>query len=231
MAFLKVPDKSWRNAENIGTSNEVLFQLAYSDTSHIAFTDGITSLNESRNDGPRGLGDFQRRLNRDRDQGWARRRDDRGRDHGRDWDLTPRSERGYRDAPSVRVPNVGWDSTPQNGRNEDGTGWGGARNRAWDAPTPRAVRGGSPEDSDGALGIDAREWEEEQVKLDRDWYTGAEEGGVAGDEENNPLAQYEDLSSLKDAEIANKQVVSPGFETSSILFLTLFCCIAEEDLG
>lgn len=78
----------------------------------------------------------------------------------------------------------------------------------WDAPTPRAVRGGSPEDGDGALGIDAREWEEEQVRLDRDWYTGAEEGGIAGDEEHNPLAQYQDLSALKEAEIANKQVVS-----------------------
>jgi hypothetical protein len=31
---------------------------------------------------------------------------------------------------------------------------------------------------------------------------------VAGDEENNPLAQYEDLSALKSAEIATKQVVS-----------------------
>ena len=160
------------------------------------------------------MGDFQRRLNRDRDQGWGARRDDGDRDRdrvrGRGWDSTPRSERGYRDAPSVRVPNVGWDSTPRNGHGDDGAGWGGARNRAWDAPTPRAVRGGSPEDGDGALGIDAREWEEEQVRLDRDWYTGAEEGGVAGDEENNPLAQYEDLSSQKEAEIANKQVVSAG---------------------
>jgi pre-mRNA-splicing factor ATP-dependent RNA helicase DHX38/PRP16 len=51
-----------------------------------------------------------------------------------------------------------------------------------------------------------REWEEEQLRLDRDWYTGAEEGGVAGDEEHNPLAQYEDLAALKDAEISKKQV-------------------------
>jgi pre-mRNA-splicing factor ATP-dependent RNA helicase DHX38/PRP16 len=58
------------------------------------------------------------------------------------------------------------------------------------------------------LGIDAREWEEEQTKLDRDWYTSAEESGVVGDEEHNPLAQYEDLSALKEAEIATKQVVS-----------------------
>lgn len=133
-------------------------------------------------------------------------RKDQDREHS--WDSTPRSERGgpRSDAPSVRVPNVGWDSTPRSTTGEDGSGWGAAGKRRWDAPTPRAARGGSPDDSDGALGIDAREWEEEQIKLDRDWYTVAE-GGVAGDEEHNPLSQYEDLSALKEAEIAHKQVV------------------------
>jgi hypothetical protein len=47
------------------------------------------------------------------------------------------------------------------------------------------------------------------VKLDRDWYTGAEEGGIFGDAEHNPLSQYEDLNTLKQAEIATRQVVSP----------------------
>lgn len=51
------------------------------------------------------------------------------------------------------------------------------------------------------------EWEEEQTRLDRDWYSGAEEGGVAGDEDFNPLAQYEDLAAIKQAEVATKQVV------------------------
>jgi len=46
------------------------------------------------------------------------------------------------------------------------------------------------------------------MKLDRDWYTGAEEGTLVGDEEHSPLAQYEDLSILKQAEIATKQTVS-----------------------
>ncbi|KII89661.1 hypothetical protein PLICRDRAFT_108011, partial [Plicaturopsis crispa FD-325 SS-3] len=169
--------------------------------------EGITAQNEPRHDAPRGLGDFQRRSNKDRDRGWGGKRDhDREQDRGKGWDATPRSERGgSRDAPSVRIPNSGWDSTPRNSR-DNGAGWGGAQNRRWDAPTPRASRGGSPDDGDGALGIGAREWEEEQVRLDRDWYTGAEEGGVAGDEENNPLAQYEDLNALKEAEIATKQV-------------------------
>ena len=104
------------------------------------------------------------------------------------------------------MPNVGWDSTPR--LRDGGSGWGGAKNRGWDAPTPRAARGGSLDGDDGAFGLDAREWEEEQVRLDRDWYTGAEDGGVAGDEEHNALSQYEDLSALKEAEIATKQVVS-----------------------
>ncbi|KIJ21328.1 hypothetical protein PAXINDRAFT_64773 [Paxillus involutus ATCC 200175] len=167
--------------------------------------EGIVATQERKSDGPKGLGDFQRRSNRD-GRGWGRR--DHGRDQeGRNWDSTPQSERGNRDrdrdALSVRVPNVGWESTPRRGRDGEASGWGGAKNRAWDAPTPRVPRGGSPED-DGLLGVDMREWEEEQVKLDRDWYSGAEEGGVAGDEEHNPLAQYEDLSVIKEAEIATK---------------------------
>jgi pre-mRNA-splicing factor ATP-dependent RNA helicase DHX38/PRP16 len=169
--------------------------------------EGITAVQDQRSDASRGLGDFQRRSNRDNGRGWVRQEYDKDHHNGRGWDSTPRSERGgsNRDAPSVRVPNVGWDSTPRRQEGE-GFGLGGARNRAWDAPTPRAPRGGSPED-DGLLGVDVREWEEEQLRLDRDWYTGAEEGGVAGDEEHNPLSQYEDLSALKEAEIAKKQVV------------------------
>lgn len=172
------------------------------------YSEGIRAQNESRTDAPKGLGDFQRRSNRDRDRGWT---DRRAQEQGRGWDSTPNANgRGSssRDAPSVRVPNVPWDATPRSARGEDSGGWGGARNRRWDAPTPRVARGGSPDGDEGAFGLDSREWEEEQVKLDRDWYTGAEEGGIAGDEEHNPLAQYEDLSALKEAEIATKQVVS-----------------------
>ncbi|KAF9040610.1 P-loop containing nucleoside triphosphate hydrolase protein [Panaeolus papilionaceus] len=155
---------------------------------------GIKIANEPRDDAPRGLGDFQRRANRDR-----RGQDDRH-NHG-SWDATPRSGR---DAPSVRVPNVGWESTPRS--RDEGHGWGSAKNRGWEAPTPRIARGGSPDAEDGALNLDVREWEDEQLRLDRDWYSGAEEGGIAGDEDHNPLAQYEDLSVIKDAEIAKKQV-------------------------
>ncbi|TDL14984.1 hypothetical protein BD410DRAFT_856987 [Rickenella mellea] len=165
--------------------------------------EGLVAREQPRDDAPRGLGDFQRRLNRD--NGWGGRRGDAGRNG---WDSTPKTDRGGRDdAPSVRIPNSAWDSTPRNGGNnsEGASGWGGARNRRWDAPTPRVARGESPE-GDGALNLDLREWEEEQVRLDRDWYMGAEEGMIAGDEEHNPLSQYDDLGVIKEAEIKTKQV-------------------------
>lgn len=211
----KLGVRGWRSTDGTKTSNEVRFILFLLTTSDQT-KEGITAANERRDDAPKGLGDFQRRSNRDRDGGWGGRRDN-GRDqpqNGRGWDATPRSVRGNGDAPSVRVPNVGWDSTPRRPGDEN-SGWGSANNRLWDAPTPRNVRAGSP---DEAFGLDAREWEEEQVRLDRDWYTGAEEGGVAGDEENNPLAQYEDLSALKSAEIATKQVVR------NLPHILVLCC-------
>ncbi|KAL4254518.1 RNA helicase [Abortiporus biennis] len=167
--------------------------------------EGLHAEKPQRDDGPRGLGDFQRRLNRD--ERFDRRDRDRDRDQRRGWDATPRSERGSgrEDMPSVRVPNVGWDSTPR--RSEDGPGWGSSRNRRWDAPTPRTSRGKSPgSDGEGAIGLDAREWEEEQIRLDRDWYMGTEEGGMADDGDYNPLAQYDDLDALRQAEVKTKQV-------------------------
>ncbi|TFY71222.1 hypothetical protein EVG20_g1786 [Dentipellis fragilis] len=179
--------------------------------------EGISARQEPKADGPRGLGDFQRRSNREREYRAYDRREGRrdgrdgrdGREHDRrGWDATPRTERepSRDDAPSMRVPNVAWDATPRTGRRGDaGSGWGGARNRGWDAPTPRTSRGGSPDD-DRMPELDAREWEEEQIRLDRDWYMGAEEGGLAGDDEHNPLSQYDDLAAVKEAELAKKQV-------------------------
>ncbi|KAF8508472.1 P-loop containing nucleoside triphosphate hydrolase protein [Gautieria morchelliformis] len=160
--------------------------------------EGIMAQRDHKEDGPRGLGDFQRRSNRDREWG--------GRHRYNGWDSTPRSDRAQRDdAPSVRIPDAAWDSTPRS-QVGDGGGWGATRNRRWDAPTPRAARAGSPDDDEGALGLDAREWEEEQIRLDRDWYMGAEEGALAGDEEHNPLAMYDDLEPKKQAELEKKQV-------------------------
>jgi pre-mRNA-splicing factor ATP-dependent RNA helicase DHX38/PRP16 len=174
------------------------------------YIEGISAVYEVKEDAPRGLSDFQRRLNRDRDRGWNGKRDYKNnREGGNGWDVPPRTDRSGQDnAISVRVPNVGWESTPRGGPSEDSSGWGGTQNRSWDAPTPRAVREASPDDGDRVFGIDAREWEEEQVRLDRDWYNSGEDT-VAGDNEHNPLSQYEDLTtSNKQAEMANKPVVS-----------------------
>jgi pre-mRNA-splicing factor ATP-dependent RNA helicase DHX38/PRP16 len=125
--------------------------------------------------------------------------------------VTPRSERGPSrdDAPSLRVPNLRWDSTPRSQSDGAGGGWGRTGTRGWDAPTPRASRGSSPDQ--GSAELDIREWEEEQVRLDRDWYMGAEEGSLMGDEEHNPLAQYKDLTLIKQVEIAKRPVVGPLF--------------------
>lgn len=146
--------------------------------------------------------------------------------HGGNWDATPRSESGYSDAPSVRVPNVGWDSTPRASKGPGG--WGRANTQTWDA-TPRTARGDSPE-GDGALYLDAREWEEEQVKLDRDWYTGGEEGTLAGDEEHNPLSQYEDLAKVKDDEIARKATKKVSARQAQyVSFLSSAYCVSSSN--
>lgn len=127
----------------------------------------------------------------------------------------------------MRVPNVGWDSTPR--RSEDGPGWGSSKNRRWDAPTPRSTRGGSPDDDGAPVTLDMREWEEEQIRLDRDWYMGPEEGMVAGDEDFNPLAQYEDLGAKKQAELATRAVVS-GRSLVWCVLLIFSSSLLEEDL-
>jgi pre-mRNA-splicing factor ATP-dependent RNA helicase DHX38/PRP16 len=170
----------------------------------IRLTEGITAHQVKKVEHPRGLDDFKRRSNRDRDR--FHRRDEHP---PRGWEVTPRSERGSLrdDAPSLRVPNVKWDATPRGRREGDGSGggWGTTGSRGWDAPTPRASRGSSP-DEGGNVELDMREWEEEQVRLDRDWYMGAEEGGLMGDEEHNPLAQYDDLTAAKQAAEVTKRL-------------------------
>lgn len=142
---------------------------------------------------------------------------------GKAWDEapTPRTNRGDRDRDgggSLRVPNRGWDETPRSSRGDGRTseekhgGWGlGGKNRGnrgWDAATPRreGTRGDSPEGSNVGEGmpVDAREWEEEQIRLDRDWYTNDDEGAVAGDEEHNPFAGYEDLGREAEQQMEQK---------------------------
>ena len=204
--YLRLGGRSSNNTAKTEIGREVNPKINTTSTRlSLGYSEGINAVEERRDTGQKGLGEFQRRSNRDR--GYDRR----------NWDETPRSERGG----TVRVPNVGWESTPRNSRSDEG-GWGRVGNRSWDAQTPRVARDTSPDGDDRAFGLDSREWEEEQVRLDRDWYTGAEEGGVAGDEEHNPLSQYEDLAATKQAEIASKQIVRSSLPCK--LFALKVCC-------
>jgi pre-mRNA-splicing factor ATP-dependent RNA helicase DHX38/PRP16 len=81
----------------------------------------------------------------------------------------------------MRVPNKGWDETP---RARGPGGWGKADDKrrsggggGWDQ-TPRSVKKERGADDD--LGMNGKEWEEEQVRLDRDWYNYDDEGAVVG---------------------------------------------------
>lgn len=141
-----------------------------------------------------GLGDFQSRLNRAedrrdrdhgqyddrrRDNGYGDRdrtqdgRDDRGRPQNGGWDsgYTPRGSNGRDGGGSMRVPNKGWDETPRRG---PGGSSGATPRRSWDE-TPR---NGRNRDGDSPEMVNGKEWEEEQVRLDRDWYSYDDEGQV-----------------------------------------------------
>ncbi|KAK4688722.1 pre-mRNA-splicing factor ATP-dependent RNA helicase DHX38/PRP16, partial [Tremellales sp. Uapishka_1] len=204
-----------------GLSEEARRKLdAYRNKKHMPASSS-TTIAPDRDSKQQGLGDFQSRLNRGsyQDERGKDRREyrdtkDRGYDRkpeGKSWDAapTPRTNRNDRDmgGGTLRLPNRGWDEmTPRGPGGRGGWGKGETSKRSWDQ-TPRSVRGsnrGSPE-GDG-VELDAREWEEEQVKLDRDWYTYDDEGAVAGDEEHNPFAQWEDLGREKEEELQAKAV-------------------------
>lgn len=132
-----------------------------------------------------GLGDFQSRLNREtrdrRDNGYDRdRRDDRDRKSWNDAP-TPKSVKreGEWDGGSMRVPNRGWDETPR-GSGGYGKSGGAGKGRGWDE-TPRSVRVKKefPDLEDGEeMAMNGQEWEDEQLRLDRDWYSHDDEGAV-----------------------------------------------------
>lgn len=113
------------------------------------------------------------------------------RNKAKSWDEAPTPRMGSTSRPydggSARVPNRGWDETPRSSRNPQSSTSSSRPNpsssRQWDA-TPKSVRGrnvdmDSPEpDGEEGMLLDGREWEEEQVRLDRDWYSTYDEGAV-----------------------------------------------------
>lgn len=114
------------------------------------------------------------------------------------WDSTPSGSRG---APPVRRPES-WDSTPRSvrgtpARSERGSG-------EWD--TPRRVPSGYGDESPGPLpppssGLDEKEWEAQQTKLDREWYNIDEMGGEASEAE---FGGYDDYDKEKEEELLRK---------------------------
>ncbi|PWN51326.1 P-loop containing nucleoside triphosphate hydrolase protein [Violaceomyces palustris] len=102
------------------------------------------------------------------------------------------------------IPDRSWDSTPRDGsRGQGGRNLTVTQRRTWDS-TPSFQARGDEGEEDGRMTLAGRNWEEEDQGLDREWYN-MEEGGVAGDEEHNPFAQYEDMHGQPAPEMIAKQ--------------------------
>lgn len=112
---------------------------------------------------------------------------------GRGWESTPSA------ASAGSSTRHSWDSTPRSALRVP-------NRKEWD--TPRSVRGGDREEMGPPLesGIDAREWEEEQMRLDRDWYNN-EEGNTI-DDNYNPFEAYEDETTAQEATEKGKKRMS-----------------------
>ena len=98
----------------------------------------------------------------------------------RSWDSTPRQSGGDRR----------WDATPTASR-RSGDGTYGRNTTDGRDYTPREAMLGE----DGRMTLAGRTWgeEENQLAMDREWYSMDEGEGVAGDEDHNPFAEYADL--------------------------------------
>lgn len=163
-----------------------------------------------------------------RDGGW--RREDRGDQYGgtsrrddRDRASTVGGTPSSNYPSNSRVKNQSWDSTPSSSRSTGGGGIVSSRPPSWDS-TPRSVRGtpapssrsewdtprrvpsGYGDESPGPMpppssAADGKEWEEEQMKLDREWYNNDEMGGDGGDAE---FGGYDDYDTKKEAELLQR---------------------------
>ncbi|WFD24175.1 RNA helicase [Malassezia equina] len=62
-------------------------------------------------------------------------------------------------------------------------------------------------EDEGEASVADRQWEEdeEEVEVDREWYLQDDEGGVAGDADHNPFAQYEDVHGQVNQKLAKRQ--------------------------
>ncbi|KAM0787222.1 hypothetical protein ACM66B_006460 [Microbotryomycetes sp. NB124-2] len=104
------------------------------------------------------------------------------------WDSTPSSARN---GGSSGASRASWDSTPRQGGAAQSSSSTNARE--WD--TPRSVRASYGDESPAGVAppssiVDQQDWEEEQKRLDRDWYNSGE-GGDAG--EDSGFGGYDDF--------------------------------------
>jgi pre-mRNA-splicing factor ATP-dependent RNA helicase DHX38/PRP16 len=167
---------------------------------------------------------------RQRDSGWGRQGERMGGNDHRDRDDGRTPSRKVYDTPSgsdptaSRIKNQGWESTPSGSRNAPPS-----RPHSWDSTprsvagtpartdrgsdrgtkgewdTPRRVPTGYGDESPGPLpppssGLDEKEWEEEQMKLDRAWYNTDEQGGEADD----AFGGYDDYDKEKEVELIRR---------------------------
>lgn len=124
-----------------------------------------------------------------------------------------------RKGPTETLKRSDWDETPARTGSPTFVGsatprreWPGTRSTAvskgrseWDAATPRIQSSGYEPSFAPESDEDFRRWEDEQNRVDRDWYD-FEEGTGAVDETHNPFAELEDFARLREAEMVKTQV-------------------------
>jgi pre-mRNA-splicing factor ATP-dependent RNA helicase DHX38/PRP16 len=182
-----------RSLENIANTREERQRFPEDPLGHFRQRANRNDFRRGRyDDRERGGGERERREYQDRGPGRPRPDGSSGRSRP---DETPLSSASVRDRSWDSTPGAtrrSWDSTPRTEQR---------RSREWDTPSRRTgvdypeERSPPPMDS-----LEYREWEEEQMRLDRDWYS--YEDGVAADEEHNPFAAYEDRE--KEADLSKK---------------------------
>jgi hypothetical protein len=75
----------------------------------------------------------------------------------------------------------------------------------WDAPTPLRQNAAGAEADESVSGAPTADYENEQLRLDRDWYNQEESG--AFDDVHNPFAEFDAYYQQKEEEAAKQQVV------------------------
>ncbi len=152
------------------------------------------------------MDDFERLLNRDGNSHDSSVREIHLRSH--DQDSTPCLGQDRRnDGPRLQIHNS-WESTPKSFPVAGGASeWGSMRTRRWDAAdayTPHSTTVETP-GTYGLTELEFPEWDEEQVRLDREWYIKGEDDNIKEAEARGAL-HHENVSHIIPAEISRKSM-------------------------